>query len=72
MRIVLEQHKKIVGRHQETLTEEESEWLLDALDRPTTSYINLGKNDYVFLGKVNGKKNFRTKKILFVAIERYN
>ena len=52
--IVMAKSKKL-GRPLDQLDEVEVKWLLEALDRPTISYyINPGKNDNVYIGKVGG------------------
>ena len=47
---------KKLGRPLDQHDEVEVKWLLEALDRPTISYINPGKNDNVYIGKVNDAK----------------
>ena len=53
--------QKKSGRPKDILYKEEEEWVLEALDRPAISYINPGKNDNVYLGKINGKKKYEQK-----------
>ena len=53
LRIAMAKSKKL-GRPLDQLDEVEIKWLLEVLDRPTISYINPGKNDNVYIGKVNG------------------
>ena len=59
LRIAMTKSYKL-GRPLDQLDEVEVKWLLEALDRPTISYINLGKNDNI--GKVNGVKTYEKKR----------
>ena len=56
------------GRPKDILNEEE-EWVLEALDRPVISYINPGKNDNVYLGKINGKKKYEQKRYFLLLLK---
>ena len=61
LRIALIQ-KKRPGPKQKALTEEQIQWLVAALDRPDISYMNPGKNDNVYIGKVDGVKQYEQKR----------
>jgi len=52
------------GRKYEGLNEEEVEWLKNYMERPEMTYINPGKKDNVYVGKVNGKSSFVQKQYL--------
>ena len=45
------------GRKLAEFTDEERAWVVEALDDPTLTYINPGKNDSVYIGKFEGKKD---------------
>ena len=51
------------GRPKSILDADKS-WLIDFLDRPDITYTMPGKRDQVYMGKVNGKKVYETKKYL--------
>ena len=61
MRIAL---KTKVGRKHEDLTEEQIEWLKELLDRADMTYINPGKKDHVYVGKVEGLSKYIQKQYL--------
>ena len=61
LRITLIQ-KKHPGPTRKALTEEQIQWLVAALDRPDNSYMNPGKNDNVYIGKVDGVKQYEQKR----------
>ena len=50
------------GRPKEILDADEKSWLIDFLDRHDITYTMPGKRDQVYMGKVNGKKVYETKK----------
>ena len=52
------------GRKRKNLTEEQKEWLINALDRPDISMMNPGKKDHVYVGKHNGVKKYEQKRYL--------
>ena len=52
------------GRKKQELNEDEIAWLTEFLDRPVVSLITPGKNDHVYVGKVDGKKQFLQKRYL--------
>ena len=52
------------GRKYEDLTEEEVEWLKNYMERPEMTYINPGKKDNVYVGKIDGKSSFVQKQYL--------
>ena len=52
------------GRKKQELNEDEIAWLTEFLDRPDVSLITPGKNDHVYVGKVDGKKQFLQKRYL--------
>ena len=61
MRIAL---SKKQGRKYEDLSEEEVTWLKDFLERPEMTYINPGKKDNIYVGKVDGKSVYVQKQHL--------
>ena len=44
--------------------DQERSWLIDFLDRQGITYTTPGKWDWVYMGKINGKKVYETKKYL--------
>ena len=52
------------GRKKQDLSEEEESWLRKFFGRPDITYVTPGKNDQVYMGKVNGQKFFRQKQYL--------
>ena len=44
------------GRKKQDLSEEEESWLRKFFGRPDITYVTPGKNDQVYMGKVNGQK----------------
>ena len=52
------------GRKYEDLSEEEVKWLKNYLERPEMTYINPGKKDNVYVGKVDGKSVYVQKQYL--------
>ena len=61
LRIALIQ-KKRPGPTRKALTEEQIQLLVAALDRPDISYMHPGKNDNVYIGKVDGVKQYEQKR----------
>ena len=61
MRIALSKKR---GRKYEDLSEEEVNWLKNYLERPEMTYINPGKKDNVYVGKVDGKSMYVQKQYL--------
>ena len=61
LRIALIQ-KKRPGPKRKALTGEQIQWLVAALDRPDISHMNPGKNDNVYIGKVDGVKHYEQKR----------
>ena len=62
LRILPQQNNR--GRPKQILDADEKSWLIDFLDRPDITYTMPGKRDQVYMGKVNGKKVYETKKYL--------
>ena len=54
--------KKRPGPKRKGLTEEQIRWLVAVLDRPDISYMNPGKNDNVYIGKLDGTKQYEQKR----------
>eukprot|EP00111_Clytia_hemisphaerica_P013977 TCONS_00041134-protein len=52
------------GRMKQTLLKAEEEWLLTFLDRPDISRQTPGRKDNVYIGKVNGKREYAQKRYL--------
>ena len=52
------------GRKYEDLSEEKVNWLKNYLERPEMTYINPGKKDNVYVGKVDGKSMYVQKQYL--------
>ena len=52
------------GRKYEDLSEKEVEWLKIYMERPEMTYINPGKKDHVYVGKIDGKSSFVQKQYL--------
>ena len=52
------------GRPKNTLTDDEEDWLLSFLDRGDISRQTPGRKDHVYIGKVNGEKQFIQKRYL--------
>ena len=57
LRIKLTSNKK-QGRPENELSPEETEWLIEFMDRPDITYTNPGKKDQRYVGKENGKSKF--------------
>ena len=55
-------HKKRPGPKCKGLTEEQIQWLVTALDRPDIAYMNPGKNENVYIGKLDGVKQYEQKR----------
>ena len=55
-------HKKRSGPKCKGLTEEQIQWLVTALDRPDIAYMNPGKNENVYIGKLDGVKQYEQKR----------
>ena len=49
------------GRPRKDLNKEEKDWLIEFLSRADLTYTNSGRNDNVYIGKVDGEKVFRQK-----------
>ena len=62
LRILPQQNNR--GRPKQILDADEKSWLIDFLDRPDITYTMPGKREQVYMGKVNGKKVYETKKYL--------
>ena len=62
LRILPQQNNR--GRPKQILDADEKSWLIDFLDRPDITYTMPGKKEQVYMGKVNGKKVYETKKYL--------
>ena len=56
--------KRKAGRKPLVLSEEEEKWVAEKLDDPSVSHTNPGRNDSIYLGKVNGVKHFEQKRFL--------
>ena len=56
--------KSKAGRKPLILNEEEEKWVAEKLDDPSISHTNPGRNDSIYLGKVNGVKHFEQKRFL--------
>ena len=52
------------GRPRKELTEREKIWLVEFLDRSDISYTNPGREDSVYIGKINGESQYMQKKYL--------
>ncbi|XP_066916722.1 uncharacterized protein [Clytia hemisphaerica] len=52
------------GRKYEDLSEEQVEWLKDFLERSDMTYINPGKKDHVYIGKIDGVSQYVQKQYL--------
>ena len=62
---MLPQHSQINRRRpKQDLDVDEKSWLIDCLDRQDFTYTTPGKRDQVYIGKINGKKVYETKKWL--------
>ena len=46
------------------LSDEEEKWVIEHLDDSSVSFINPGRKDSVYIGKVNGVKHFEQKRFL--------
>jgi len=66
MRIALSKKK---GRKCEDLSEEQVEWLREYLERPEMTYINPGKKDNVYIGKIDGKSQYVQKQYLLWTLK---
>ena len=63
-------HKKRSGPKCKGLTEEQIQWLVTALDRLDIAYMNPGKNENVYIGKLDGvKQNMNRRDILYGLLE---
>ena len=49
------------GRPRKDLNKEGKDWLIEFLSRADLTYTNSGRNDNVYIGKVDGEKVFRQK-----------
>ena len=56
--------KETRGRKAKVLTEEQEEWLIDYLERPEMTYTNPGRKDNVYIGKIDGEKQYLQKRYL--------
>ena len=56
--------KRKAGRKPLVLSEEEEKFVAEKLDDPSVSITNPGRNDSIYLGKVNGVKHFEQKRFL--------
>ena len=61
MRIVLKEKR---GRKHRDLNEDQEHWLVEFLERSDISYINPGKKDHVYVGKVGGISQYVQKQYL--------
>eukprot|EP00111_Clytia_hemisphaerica_P007688 TCONS_00022348-protein len=52
------------GRPKKELETEEEQWLQDFLDRPDISRQTPGRKDTVYIGKVNGERQYKQKRYL--------
>ena len=52
------------GRPQNELTESEKKWLKNFLDKPDITYVNPGRKDHHYVGKVDGKSQYVQKQCL--------
>ena len=52
------------GRKKEALSDDQRKWLLEFLDRADISYITPGKSDHVYVGKINGERQYAQKRYL--------
>ena len=50
------------GLKPKVLSEEQEKWIIDFLERPEMTYTNPGRKDHVYIGKINGEKQFVQKK----------
>ena len=64
LRILPQHSQSNRGRTKQDLDADEKSWLIDFLDRQDITYTTPGKRDQVYMGKINGKKVFETKKYL--------
>ena len=46
------------GRPKNVLTESEKEWHKNAIDKPDITYVTIGRKDYRYVGKVDGKSQY--------------
>ena len=54
--------KKRPGPKRTGLTEEQIRWLVAVLDRPDISHMNPGENDNIYIGKLDGTKQYEQKR----------
>ena len=55
------------GRPRKDLSDEQKQWLRNALDRSDLSMMNPGKKDNVYVGKSNGQRQYERKTLLIMA-----
>ena len=58
------QFKDSRGRKAKILSDDQEQWIIDYLERPEVTYTNPGRKDNVYVGKVNGKKEYIQKRYL--------
>ena len=52
------------GRPKKELDPDEERWLLEFLDRPDISRQTPGRKDTVYIGKLNGERQYKQKRYL--------
>ena len=62
-------HKLI--EDEQDLDADEKSWLIDCLDRQDFTHITPGKRDQAYIGKINGKKVYETKKYLLWTLNDF-
>ena len=52
------------GDPRKELSEKEKDWMIEFLSRSDTTYINLGRQDNVYVGKVDGEQKYLPRQYL--------
>ena len=64
LRILPQHSQSNRGRPKQDLDADEKSWLIDFLDHQDITCTTPGKRDQVYMGKINAKKAYETKKYL--------
>lgn len=56
------------GPRPKYLSKEQEEWLMEILERPDMTYMNPGRKDNVYVGKVDGERRYLQKRYLLWSL----
>ena len=57
------------GRPRKELSEEKKDWMIEFLSRSDMTYTNLGRQDNVYIGKVNGERKYLPRQYLLWTLK---